>query len=223
MFGFFCKKDIRKKLSDIDRDPYSLAQLKEKYVVLIIDDKQFDVVETLRNNGFRVDHWRDIEDISSVEKYPIVACDVSGIGEKLRPGSRSGGIHVLNEIKKHYPDKYLIQYSTRSQDLDENLTKADLIYPKDTGIDAWQRDVEQSFRELGNPKKRWLRIRKKLSDEGVDAYEIFRIEQAYIKEITGGEECLESVGKEVLSPEIGDLIVRFAASTLAMGIKEAMS
>lgn len=223
MFLLGKNKSVKRtfKLEDINKDPFSLPGLKDKYEILIIDDKNPPIIETLRDNGFRVQHLTDIENIEASEKYPIVACDISGIGRRLRPGSHNGGIHVLKEIKKYYPDKYLIQYSAMSQDIDGSLTKADKIYPKDTGIDAWQQDIEDSLRSLGNPKKRWLRIRRRLSEEGVDALDIYNIEQSYIKEILGVEESnLGNRAEESgLSPELKELVVKFASTTLAMGLK----
>ena len=212
------------RLSDVDKNIHSLADLKNKYVVLIIDDEQFDIIDVLRSNGFRVDHWRDIESVDAAAKYPIVACDISGIGKKLSPGSPSGGIHVLRELKKHYPDKYLIQYSTKNPGLDRKLTSADIIYPKDNPVDAWQEDIERSLAQLGNPKSRWLRIRRRLSDEGVDALEIYNLEQAFIKEVLGSEFGMEKVAKESsLTPELKTMVVTFVTTVVSEAFKASLS
>lgn len=224
MFSWGRKPERVFTLAMVDDLPCTLTELKRRYEILVIDDKGFEYVETLQANGFRVSQWSDIEEVNSVERFPIVACDISGIGKKLRPGSMSGGIHVMNEVKKHYPDKYLIQYSTKSQDIDGSLTRADKIYPKDTTIDVWQSDIEGSLRELGNPKRRWIRMRGSLSDQGIDALEIYKLEQAYIKEVLGEES--EAIKNQVsllpLTPEIKDVMFRFALTTAVMGFKEAL-
>ncbi len=211
-------------LKSLDVDPVSIKDLKSKYEILIIDDNPFPVVETLRRNGFRVREMRDIDVIEDVNPYPIIACDIEGIGKKLRPGTANGGFYVLKEIRKYYPDKYLIQYSTKPQDIDSRLTKADVIFPKDTGIEIWQEQIENSLQELGNPKKRWLKVRRRLSDEGVDAYELFKLEQAYIKDLLGnGKNRLESEGRSsTMSPELRKLIINFALTTVSMGVKEML-
>lgn len=211
-------------LNEIDVDPLPIKGLKDKFEILIIDDNPPPMLETLRRSGFRVRDMQDIDTIETVEPYPIVACDIQGIGTRFRPGETNGGLYVLSEIRKYYPDKYLIQYSTKPQSIAASLNKADVIFPKDTSIEAWQSKIEASLKELGNPKKRWIKIRTRLSLEGVDAYKIFQLEQAYIKNIkqSGSEPIDNPKLLANLSPEAKKLIMNFASATLSMGIKELL-
>lgn len=211
-------------LNEVDVDPLPIKGLKDKFEILIIDDNPPPMLDTLRRSGFRVKDMHDIDTIETVEPYPIVACDIQGIGTRFRPGEINGGLHVLSEIRKYYPDKYLIQYSTKPQPISASLNKADVIFPKDTSIEAWQNTIENSLKELGNPKKRWIKIRTRLSFEGVDAYKIFQLEQAYIKNVKqSGAERIDSPKLLAnLSPEAKKLIINFASATLSMGIKELL-
>lgn len=211
-------------LNTIDVDPLPIKGLKDKFEILIIDDNPPAMLETLRRSGFRVRDMQDIDTIETVEPYPIVACDIQGIGTKFRPGESNGGLYVLSEIRKYYPDKYLIQYSTKPQPIAASLNKADVIFPKDTSIEAWQNKLEASLKELGNPKKRWIKIRTRLSLEGVDGYKIFQLEQAYIRNILqNSSERMDSPKLlSNLSPEAKKLIMNFATTTLSMGIKELL-
>jgi hypothetical protein len=213
------------KLDSINKQRIPHQKLKDAFEILIIDDRTPPNLETLRNCGFRVKHIKDLELMEIVEPFPIIACDINGIGKKFRPDSTRGGIHVLTEIRKHYPDKYLIQYSTQDQSLYRSFTKPDLIFPKDTTIEGWQQTIESALQELGNPKTRWMRVRNRISDEGVDAYEIFKIEQAYIKTILNkSESSLTSPGLlKNLNPVVMGIIKNFASTTLAMGITELIS
>jgi hypothetical protein len=70
-----------------------------------------------------------------------------------------------------------------------------------------------------------MRVRNRISDEGVDAYEIFKIEQAYIKTILNkSESSLTSPGLlKNLNPVVMGIIKNFASTTLAMGITELIS
>lgn len=216
---FFFKAPLL--LNSIQIEP-SIKELKDAFEILIIDDNPPPMIDTLRRSGFRVRDIKDIETIETTQKYPIIACDIQGIGKSFRPHSENGGFYVLQEIRKYYPDKYLIQYSTKSQDLDAGLTKADVIFPKDTNIEAWQRHLESSLKELGNPKRRWMRIRRQLSDQGEDGYKIYQLEQAYIKGILNQDpQQLKSERLlNTLSPETKKIIINFVASTISMGIKE---
>lgn len=212
------------KLDSVNFDPMPIQELKRKFQILIIDDNPPPMLDTLRRSGFNVRDIRDIETIETVEQYPIVACDIGGIGGSFRPGSHNGGLYVLKEIRKYYPDKFLIQYSTKPQNIDSSLTNADVIFPKDTGIEAWQEQLEKALMELGNPKKRWMKIRRRLSDDGYDSHQIFKLEQAYIKSIqTDKPEYLKSDSLiSGLSPELKKLITNFAITTISMGIKEML-
>jgi len=212
------------KLESINKNPLPIQELKRKFQILIIDDNPPPMLETLRRMDFNVRDMRDIENIEAVEPYPIIACDIGGIGKAFRPDSNNGGLHVLKEIRKYYPDKFLIQYSTKTQNIDQGLTKADVIFPKDTTIDHWQEYLETALSELGNPKTRWMKIRKRLSEEGMDGYQIFTLEQAYIKELnsSGKGSLSDKRNTDLLSPEIKKLIINFAATTAAMGIKEML-
>ncbi|WP_296275370.1 response regulator [Pseudomonas sp. UBA7530] len=213
------------RLQSIDSGNTPILELKAKFQVLVIDDNPPIMVDTLRRSGFVIRDLRDIETIETAEPYPIVACDIGGIGRTFRPNSNSGGFYVLKEIRKHYPDKFLIQYSTQNQYIDGSLTAADVIFPKDTSIDLWQDKLEGALKELGNPRLRWMKLRNRLSAEGVDGYDIFKLEQAYIKGILDGKPDRIATDKAAgaLSPEIKSLIVKFAATTIAMGIKGVFS
>lgn len=213
-----------KKLDALDRNPMSLQELKNKFQILLIDDRPPAILASLRRSGFQVRDFEDVQNIESVEPFPIVACDIEGIGKAFRPDSRTGGIYVLQEIRKYYPDKYLIQYSTKTQDIDPSLTKADVIFPKDTTIDAWQTTLEKALTELGNPKTRWMKIRSRLSDEGVDGYEIFKLEQAYIRDLTepNSNHLKAQSSKSVLGPALEKLVINFVVTTATMGIKEML-
>lgn len=202
-------------LNCIDNPHTQIASLKEKFPILFIDDKKPPTADTLTALGFKITHFDDIQSIDQAEKYPIIACDIDGIGKKFTHNIEKGGYKVLKEIRKHYPDKYLIQYSTKSPDMDQSLTQADSVFPKDTHPEAWQDYLERALTELGNPKTRWIRLRNNLSEKGLDAYEIFKIEQAYIKSILNADTShINNAGKrDQLNPEVRDIVIKFALTT----------
>lgn len=202
-------------LNSIDRPHIQISNLKERFPILFIDDKEPPSADTLKALGFKITHFGDLHDIEQVEKYPIIACDIDGIGSRFTQNIEKGGYKILREIRKNYPDKYLIQYSTKTPDMDQTLTQADSVFPKDTHPEAWQENLEEALKQLGNPKTRWIRLRNDLSQKGIDAYEIFKIEQAYIKSVISGDtKTINSAGnRSELSPEVRDIIIRFAITT----------
>ena len=48
--------------------------------ILVIDDDQLELMDTLNRIGYKVIWKKDIEILSDVEDYPIIICDYKGVG-----------------------------------------------------------------------------------------------------------------------------------------------
>jgi hypothetical protein len=98
-----------KKLGNLPLTCPEMRILKQKTHIAVIDDEPFHRLEQLRTHGFNITELGDIKAIDQVGSYPIVVCDIKGVGKAF--GSPLEGAHVLSEIRKTYPDKYLITFS----------------------------------------------------------------------------------------------------------------
>lgn len=176
------------KLSDIPSKSLSKSVLRRNYDMAVIDDLEFTNTKNLKTAGFSIDEVGDIDNLKKIESYPIIICDIQGVGSAF--GADSEGAYVVSEIRKNYPDKYIIAYSTRSFEFSYQpyINKADVAMPKASSIEQWTEALDEAIEIVSNPKSRWIRVRNELLDSNVELYEVFRLEQAYIKSVLEKDE-----------------------------------
>ena len=132
---------IKYKLSDLVEvtalQNMTIAELRNKVEILVIDDQDFAAEEYLIKNGFRIVHKRDIDNIRDVSAYAVVLCDIRGVGKNL--GSTKEGAFVIKEIKAHYPAKQVIAYTGSSYDpaYNEYMNLADAVISKGISVEDW--------------------------------------------------------------------------------------
>lgn len=79
-----------------------LRELKQKVQIAIIDDHKLPMAKSLQSHGFQLaELGGDIRSVEQVSAYPIVICDIKGVGKAF--GSPQEGAHVLAEIRKPTP------------------------------------------------------------------------------------------------------------------------
>jgi len=172
------------RLSGVSLTCPDMQQLKKQISIAVVDDNPFLKADALRTNGFNITEVGDIRSIEQIMAFPIVICDIKGVGKAF--GSDYEGAHVLAEIRKAYPDKFLISFSGSQYDVsyNESLNSADLSATKDANLDYWIKVLETGLKAVGDPKERWLRFRQTLTTKGVDSYEIFKLETAFVKNLS---------------------------------------
>src|SRR4051794_31715072 len=79
------------------------ANDRSRVEIAVIDDQEFPYLELLTRHGFRLRHFKDIDDIQAIHAYPIVLCDIKGVGKHFQ--SRYEGAHLISEFRKRYPAK----------------------------------------------------------------------------------------------------------------------
>lgn len=210
-----------KKLSNLGITCPEMRELKARNKIAVIDDEPFLKLESLRAHGFNLTELGgDIKSVEQVEAYPIVICDIKGVGKAF--GSDKEGAHVLSEIRKSYPDKFLITFSGMTYDAsyNESLATADASATKDANIDYWTTLLEKGLKNTGDPTQRWVRFRMDLLEKGIDLFELFKLEQAFISSI---EKRDSSIMKSHPVPaEVRDIVIKFTVVALAQ-ILEGLS
>lgn len=221
MFICFGKPDLLASINqaiDIDK-------AKKEIRIAILDDNKFHLAEALSNHSFCVrELGHDIRDLSSISEYPIVVSDVSGVARAL--GSDLEGAHLINEIRKKYPDKFLIAYTGMSHDvrITNALMAADRRIQKDASIEVWIKELESGIEEVANPRIRWIRMRRSLIDRGMEIFDILRLEQAFIRALKKSRPNLIEMeaGRMNLDAELKDVVIKFAATAVVNIIDNAM-
>ena len=173
----------KKRLSDIQGKTPEMSKLKQTYRIAVIDDNPFAKSGALAAHNFQLAELGDIRRIDQISEYPIVVCDIRGVGAAF--DSPLEGAHVLAEIRKLYPDKFLVAYSGTESDMSYNdlLRTVDVSVTKDARTEVWVSVLENGLQQVGDPFKRWIRFRNQLSQRGVDGSEIYRLEQAFLKSL----------------------------------------
>lgn len=206
------------RLSSLSLTCPELQELKKRVTIAVIDDQPFLMVEGLRTHGFNiVEMGGDIRSIDQVMAFPIIICDIKGVGKTF--GSTYEGAHVLSEIRKTYPDKFLITYSGMQYDVSYNeiLISADASATKDANIDYWISVLEAGLKAVGDPKERWFRFRNSLVSKQIDAYELFKLETAFVKSITSKN--TSAMSNHVVPDSLKEIVKAFASAALSQIIE----
>ncbi len=173
-----------KGLNDLGVTLPALPEMKRQVEIAIIDDEPFVRLESLRAHGFHISELGgDIRRVDQVSAYPIVVCDIRGVGAAF--GSKFDGAHVLGEIRKTYPDKWLVAYTGMTHNIayNERLRVVDVMMPKEAPIESWTTALENALGAVVDPRQRWIRFRARLLERGAELYDVLDIEQAFIASI----------------------------------------
>lgn len=214
------------RLSSVGQEAVDLGEAKAKIEIAVLDDNAFAPREALINHKFRIiELGPDIRSIDQVSKYAIIICDVGGVGKAF--GSTLEGAHLVKEIRKAYPDKFLMAYTgmTYSLAMTNALTTADKRMEKDASIEAWVQTLEAGLSEVVNPRNRWIRLRRALLERGVELFEVLNLEQAFIKSIQNRQpDILANKARSLrISQEVKDLVVKFSATAVTSLIVKALA
>lgn len=89
----------------------SLDDIRKRARILVVDDSDFVYLSLFHRDGYNVDKWDDITDLSKLESgyYDVVLLDVEGVGRSL---SSDQGLGVLRHLKKVRPTQLVIAYSS---------------------------------------------------------------------------------------------------------------
>ncbi|MGR5326439.1 hypothetical protein [Photobacterium damselae] len=168
----FCLKDLK--------------HLKLNLKIAVIDDEGFPEIENFRNGGFSLTHFNDIDSFEQLSDYPIVICDIRGVGKKF--GHSSGGAYIIQQLRDLYPEKYLIVASSFSA----SLSIASLISHADRKItrgnfDELNSAILTAINVMGDSVNRWKRLRNYLIvEKEIDLFHVWELEQEFIKSLNRG-------------------------------------
>lgn len=182
--------------------PYSIADLnnpqnalstignKDKFRILIIDDEGFPFLEDFRNEGYSIQCVKYFEDLSTASEYPIVICDINGVGIQYDP--YKGGAFVLRELKKKYPFKQYAAYSGFEYDLGilKDLKGVPII-PKTTDPEPWRSNFDELIKRASNPIENWKAIRTFLLENNVPLIDVLQMESAFVSAFLNKDEKMK--------------------------------
>jgi hypothetical protein len=199
--------------------------LRANVPIVVVDDQPFDPANNLRHNHYLINHLSDIQNIDEVKTFPIVLCDLQGVGSKLH--AELQGAHLIREIKQHFPEKIVIAYTGIGRN---NLMSraaqqsADTFLKKDADLDEWIDALDGAIRNVTDPVYMWKRFRKRLLDAGMTPFELTRLEDSFVRGATTGrkddtqQRVLSVVEKLGLQNDLRAVVQGFVSSLIFQAV-----
>jgi hypothetical protein len=191
-----------KQLSDlkvIARPP--IGTLRQKIPIVVVDDKGFVYLNVLRDHGFWITELRDVTDVKIIETYPIVVCDIRGVGKAF--ASQFEGAHVLAEIKKHYPNKILLAYTGQLFDATFNkyFALCDGSITKDAESQEWVEVLDNAIAAFLDPVLQWKKLRLYMIALDVPTIRLAELEHQYVSAVLAKQAPFRDEGKLLDLPQ----------------------
>ena len=159
--------------------------------ILIIDDDEIPLVDTLRRIGYKVSWKKDIEEIDDVSRYSIIICDYKGVGANFN--SQFEGLNLIKLIKEKYPHKiiYLLSAASFNSSANEYFKYIDELVLKgeeEKIIQYIKEDIEKIF----DPIESWNSYKSILKSKGILEKDIFKLEDLYVRSFIENKDKLSS-------------------------------
>jgi hypothetical protein len=151
--------------------------------IAIIDDEPFPYTAAIRKHDFNVKEIGDIKDINAVQSYSVILCDIKGVGKSF--GSKYEGAHVIEEIKRYYPSKVLIAYTSHQFDPTYNkfFQLCDFTLKKDIDSDDWVTCLDKAIHMAQDPITQWNKVRQSLLTQDINILDLVLLEDAFVRKI----------------------------------------
>lgn len=93
-----------------------LEDIKKRARLLVIDDQEFVYQDLFKGDGYVMDKWEDVEDLTKLEQnyFDLILLDVQGVGQKI---SAEQGLGVLQHIRRKAPAQLVIAFSNADYSL----------------------------------------------------------------------------------------------------------
>lgn len=205
------------QLSDLDTSnrAFSSINVRSRIPVLIIDDEEFAYLNELRNEKYNLTHIKDIEDYCAVEAYPVVICDVKGVGHKFNKDKE--GAYVVKELRKRYPFKQFAVYSAGTDYRIESMNDFEGIQriKKDADMEMWCSYIDEMIRRASDPKECWKTIRNFLLTKDVPIKEVMLLESNYVEIYNKRPQDMKNFPEEKKFPSLTSDIRSIVQSMIA--------
>ena len=162
---------------------------RQRVPIAVIDDQPFPPQNILQNNGYDIRVLGDIKSLTEIENFSIILCDLNGVGKYL--DSKYQGAHIIEEIKRNHPEKFVGAYTGGGVDnevIEKANEAADFFIKKDEDVGEWRSKLDNILRLITNPVFVWKRQRFALVDADVETFDILKLEDAFVRSILSENE-----------------------------------
>lgn len=191
----------RKRISDVATQ-LPLPELVKRTRIVVIDDEETEFpFKILRDFGYAIDYWPDVQDLTKLERghYDIIILDIGGVGREL--DEESEGVGVLKHIKQVNPMQIVVAYSGQSHEIQKIpfFRLADQYVPKPTNAMTWKETLDDLIRTRLTAAAYWSDLTRMLADQGVTNKQIRKLE----KQIIGASKKGATDGRAIASGALG--------------------
>lgn len=213
---YHIKQDISALSAKAYVNKKEILQLRRQICVLVIDDKEFDLLTPLQTCGFNIKQVNDIQDIRDLSAFEIVLCDIMGVGNAI--DSKLQGASIIKQAKIAYPNKQVVAYTASKHDSDftNALNHADSVMAKGASFDDWSSQLDAQIKQVISPQYQWASLRDSLFAANVSTIEVAKIESKYVEAFLNKDSSpLTKLVQEYAAETVGKIISDFLSSTVA--------
>ncbi|MBO5388952.1 MAG: hypothetical protein J6A59_12660 [Lachnospiraceae bacterium] len=199
-----------------------ILKLRTMIDILVIDDEVFEPGDFLTKNNFRLTYKNNIDNVRDVSEYPIIMCDIRGVGKELNEEYQ--GAYLIKEIKTSYPDKTVIAYTASQYDATYNkfLSYADELLTKGLALEDWVSILDVNLKKMIDPMYQWCDVRNKLFDKGLSTIKVAKLESDYVEACKKKDFKVFEKNTKNMESEIRSIIIEFLSSSTVKWIKGAI-
>lgn len=125
-----------------------IEEIRKRARLLVIDDQEFYYMPLFQSDGYNIEKWDDIEDLTKLEEgyYDIILLDIQGVGRKY---TSDQGFGILKHLKKGNPVQMIVAYSNADWSLkyQEFFEMADAKLHKQRDYIDFKETVDQLLSE----------------------------------------------------------------------------
>lgn len=125
-----------------------LDEIRKRARLLVIDDQDFYYLPLFQKDGYSIEKWDDVKDLTKLEIgfYDIILLDIQGVGKEL---SQDQGFGILKYLRKSSPAQIIVAYSNAdwSVKYQEFFEMADAVLYKQKDYVDFKRTVDNLLRD----------------------------------------------------------------------------
>ncbi|WP_323507830.1 hypothetical protein [Cryobacterium sp. 5B3] len=141
------------RLMSRDDPSLSIEQIRKQARILVIDDHVFPAEKTFTRDGYHVERWPYVKNLSQLTDghYQLILLDVQGVGMTESPTKQ--GLGILEHIKKTNPAQAVILYSSDTYSVSSSrlIILADAFLDKSSSYVEYKDEVDQLLLTQATP------------------------------------------------------------------------
>ena len=197
----------------------NILNLRKMIDILVIDDEEFAPGAFLEKNNFRLTYKKDIDNVRDVSEYPIIMCDIRGVGKNISESYE--GAYLIKEIKTSYPAKRVIAYTASQYDASYNkyLNYSDELLTKGLALEDWVSILDSQIHKSVDPVFQWSNLRNQLLNKGTSTIDVAKLESSFVESCKRKDFSVLEKNTSKLNSDLRGIIIEFLSSTTVKLIK----